>query len=102
MQDSMTGAPSTGRGPSTHTASWRLLTDRCESTTERCRRAGEGWVIDPRRPPTLISIAYLCEAHAQRSIASQEQLGVKARFVRGQTDERSRWLKVEWRVCEDD
>ena len=59
-------------------------------------------MIDPRRPPATISIAYLCEKHAQVAIANHERLGVKARFVRGQTDERSRLLKVEWRVCEDD
>ena len=101
MQEDLTGATTTEPGLATYTVSWRMLTDLCESTRERCRRSGEGWVIDQRRPPALISIAYLCEEHAQASIASHERLAVKARFVRGQTDERGRGLKVEWRVGED-
>ena len=101
MQEDLTGATTTEPRLATYAVSWRMMTDLCESTRERCRRSGEGWVIDPRRPPTLISIAYLCEEHARAFIASQQRLAVKARFVRGQTNERGRWLTVEWRVGED-
>ena len=85
-----------------HEVSWRMATDLCESTTKRCRKRGEGWVVDTRRPPAVISIGYLCEEHAQVSIRRHRQLGVKARFVRGQFDGTSRWLRVEWRILEDD
>ena len=101
MQDGMTDTAVEPR-MTTYGVAWRLLTDRCESMTERCRHVGEGWVIDPRRPPAIISIAYLCEKHAQVAIANHERLGVKARFVRGQADGPSRWLNIEWRVLEDD
>ena len=65
MQEDLTGATTTEPRLATYAVSWRMMTDLCESTRERCRRSGEGWVIDPRRPPTLISIAYLCEEHAR-------------------------------------
>ena len=86
----------------THTVSWRMASDRCESTTKRCSKLGEGWVVDIRRPPAVISIAYLCEEHAQPSIARQELLGVQARFVQGQFDGKIRCLNVEWRILEDE
>ena len=86
----------------THTVSWRMTSDRCESTTKRCSKLGEGWVVDIRRPPAVISIAYLCEEHAQPSIERQELLGVQARFVRGQFDGKIRCLNVEWRILEDE
>ena len=59
-------------------------------------------MVDTRRPPAVISIAYLCEEHAQPSIVRQELLGVQARFVRGQFDGKIRCLNVEWRILEDD
>ena len=86
----------------THTVSWRIASDRCESTTKRCSKLGEGWVVDTRRPPAVISIAYLCEEHAQLSIERHEQLGVQARFVRGHFDGKIRRLNVEWRILEDE
>ena len=86
----------------THEVAWRMATYRCESTMKRCSKLGEGWVVDVRRPPAVISIAYLCEEHAQISIERHEQLGVKARFVRGQFDGKVRWLNVEWRILEDE
>ena len=86
----------------THGVAFRMATYRCESTMKRCSKLGEGWVVDVRRPPAVISIAYLCEEHAQLSIERHEQLGVKARFVRGQFDGKFRCLRVEWRILEDE
>ena len=83
--------------------SWRRTAARCESndpysSPRKCTKPGEGWVIDRKRIPSLISMSFLCAEHAEKSIAAHARCNSETEFVPGIVQDESRSLSIEWRV----